>query len=80
MFKVLYIIIIDNITVLLIQKELKLHVLLKNPHIVECHGFTDLDGHISIVLELSKDGSLDKVIFINLSLSLAAFYLICANM
>lgn len=38
-------------------------MLLKNTHILECHGFTRLDGNISIVLELSEDGPLDKVIY-----------------
>jgi hypothetical protein len=36
-------------------------MLLKNPHIVECFGFTHLANQISIVLELSEDGPLDKV-------------------
>ena len=37
-------------------------MILKHPNILECYGFTNLDGSASIVLELTEDGALDKVI------------------
>ena len=36
---------------------------LKHPHILECYGFTNLDGSACIVLELAEDGSLDNVFY-----------------
>ena len=38
-------------------------MILNHPHILECYGHTNIDGNVSIVLELAEYGSLDTVIY-----------------
>jgi len=46
-----------------IEEEVRLHLSLSHPHILECYGTTHLDGDICMVLELSTDGTIDQWIY-----------------
>ena len=35
---------------------------IKHPNILECFGYSYVEGNFTVILQLSEDGSLDKVI------------------